>query len=68
LAEGPSPHRKGLASLALLTVWKIWKEQNAIVFRHKLSPSFVILDLIKGKARLWVIAKIKRLDDLIPRE
>jgi hypothetical protein len=26
LAEGPSHHRKGLASLPLLAVWEIWKE------------------------------------------
>jgi hypothetical protein len=58
-----SPHRKGLASLALLTVWEIWKERNARVFRHKSSPSFVILDKIKCEARLWVLAGAKRLGD-----
>jgi hypothetical protein len=36
----------------LLTVWELWKEQNAMVFRQKLSPSFVILDKIKCQARL----------------
>jgi hypothetical protein len=68
MAEGSSPHRKGLASLVLLTVWEIWKERNARVFRHKASPSFVIVDKIKCEARLWVIAGAKRLGDLMPGE
>jgi hypothetical protein len=68
LVEGPSPHRKGLASLTLLVVWEIWQERNARIFRHKLSPSFVIVDKIKCEARLWVYAGGKRLGDLMPGE
>jgi hypothetical protein len=68
VAEGWSPHRKGLASLALLTVWEIWKKQNARVFRHKSSHSFVILDKIKCETRLWVLAGAKRLGDLMLEE
>jgi hypothetical protein len=68
MAEGSSPHRKGLASLVLITVWEIWKECNARVFRHKASPSFVILDKITCEARLWVLAGAKRLGDLMPGE
>jgi hypothetical protein len=68
LAEGPGHHRKGIASLVLLAVWKIWKEQNARVFRNKLSPTFVILDKIKCEARLWVITGAKRLGDLMSGE
>jgi hypothetical protein len=68
MAEGARPQRKGLASLVLLTVWEIWKERNARVFRHKLSPTFVILDKIKCEARLWVLAGAKRLGELIPGE
>jgi hypothetical protein len=66
--DGTSPHRKGLASLALLTVWEIWKERNARVFRHKLSPTFIILGKIKCEARLWVLAGAKRLGDMMPGE
>jgi hypothetical protein len=40
LTEGASPRRKGLTFLTLLTVWEIWKERNARVFRQKLSPTF----------------------------
>jgi hypothetical protein len=57
LAEGPSPHQKGLASLTLLTVWKIWKERNTRIFCHNLSSTFVIVDNIKCEARLWVLAE-----------
>jgi hypothetical protein len=55
MAEGASPHRKGIASLALLTVWEICNERNSRVFHSKLSPTFVIVDRIKCEARLWVI-------------
>jgi hypothetical protein len=68
LAEGTSPHRKGLASLILVVVWEIWKERNARVFRKKMSPSFVILDAIKCEVRLWVLVGAKRLGDLMPGE
>jgi hypothetical protein len=66
--EGTSPHRKGLSSLALLVVWEIWKERNARVFRKKLSSNVVIFELIKAEARLWTLARAKRLGDLMPGE
>jgi hypothetical protein len=68
LGEGSSPHRNGLASLALLTVWEIWKKRNARVFCHKSSPFFVFFDKIKCEARLWVLVGAKRLGDLMPGE
>jgi hypothetical protein len=68
LAEGPTPQRKALASLTLLTVWELWKERNARVFWNKHSPMFVIVDKIKGEARLWVLAGAKRLGYLLPGE
>jgi hypothetical protein len=68
MAEGSSPHRKGLASIALFTVSEIWLERNARVFCHKASPTFVLLDKIKCEARLWVLAGAKGLGTLIPGE
>jgi hypothetical protein len=47
LAEGATPYRKALASLTLLTMWKIWIERNARVFHNMQSSSFVIVDKIK---------------------
>jgi hypothetical protein len=64
-ADGATPHRKALASLTLLTVWKIWSKRNARVFRNKQSPSFVILDKIKVEARLWAIAGAKKLGSIL---
>jgi hypothetical protein len=46
----------------------IWEDRNARVFRHKLLPTFVILDKIKCEARLWVIAGEKGLGELMPGE
>jgi hypothetical protein len=68
LADGITPHQKALASLAMLTVWEIWNERNARVFRNKQSPSFVILDRIKVEARLWVLAGAKKLGSIMPGE
>jgi hypothetical protein len=68
MAEGASPHRKGIASLALLTVWEIWNERNSRVFHSKLSTTFVIVDRIKCEARLWVIAGAKGLGLLMSGE
>jgi hypothetical protein len=68
MAEGPSPHRKGLVSLMLLTIWEIWQERHARVFCQKLSSTFVILDKIKCEATQWVLAGTKRLGNLILRE
>jgi hypothetical protein len=41
---------------------------ETLVFCHKLSHYFIILDKIKYEARLWITAGVKRLDDLMPRE
>jgi hypothetical protein len=68
LASGASPHRKALATLTLLTVWEIWNERNARVFRNKSAPTFVILDKIKCEARLWVLAGAKNLGSIMPGE
>jgi hypothetical protein len=68
LADGITPHRKALATLTMLTVWEIWNERNARVFRNKQSPSFVILDRIKTEARLWVLAGAKKLGSIMPGE
>jgi hypothetical protein len=68
MAEGPSPNRKGLASLTLLTVLEIWQERNARIFNNMLSPTFVIVDKIKCEVRLWVLAGARKLGDLMPGE
>jgi hypothetical protein len=66
LVAGPSPHRKALASLTLHTVWEVWNEQYAWFFHNKQSPTFVIVENIKMKARLWVLAGAK--GSIMPKE
>jgi hypothetical protein len=68
LADGITPHRKALATLTMLTVWEIWNERNARVFRNKQSPSFVIFHRIKTEERLWVLAGAKKLGNIMPGE
>jgi hypothetical protein len=43
---------KGVASLAMLILRKIWKERNDRVFNNKYAPSQVVFDRIKNEARL----------------
>ena len=57
--------RKAIASITLLVSWEIWNERNARVFRNKHVPSFVIFDLIKNEAKLWVTAGTKRSREII---
>jgi hypothetical protein len=68
LTAGPTPQRKALATLMLLTLWELWNERNARVFRNKSSPSFVVLNRIKIEARLWVLVGAKKLCSIMPGE
>jgi hypothetical protein len=68
LTTGPTPQRKDLATLMLLTVWELWNERNARVFHNKSSPSFVVLDRIKKDTRLWVLTGAKKLGSIMPGE
>ena len=63
-----TPNRKAMASITLLTSWVIWNKRNARVFRNMHAPPTVLLEKIKTEARLWVLAGVKRLGDLLPRE
>jgi hypothetical protein len=57
-----------LASLALLVPWEIWNERNGRVFKNKHAPLSVILQKIKGEAKLWILAGDKCMENLMPRE
>jgi hypothetical protein len=53
-------NRKAMSSLTMLITWAIWKKHNARVFNNSfLSP--IILDIIKGEAKLWISAGTKHL-------
>ena len=57
-----------MASLTMLVGWTIWKERNARVFQHKSTPTLVIFSIIKKEARLWVIAAVKQLRNIMRGE
>jgi hypothetical protein len=42
--------RKGLSSLIFLTVWELWDERNARVFKNEASMPSSILSKIKGSS------------------
>ena len=60
--------RKGLAFLILLSVWEVWHERNARVFRNSASIPFVVLSSIKRNAALWGVVGAKHLSSIMPRE
>jgi hypothetical protein len=68
LMDGATPNLKAITSLSFLVSSRIWNERNARVFCNKHAPPFMILEHIKRKARLWVLAGAKHLGDLLPGE
>jgi nuclear pore complex protein Nup210 len=48
--------RKGLASLALLIPWKIWKHRNDCIFNNARPSVADVINRIKDEATLWVRA------------
>ena len=62
------PHRKALASLAMLVSWEIWLERNARVFQNKFTASVMLLQKIKSEVVMWSTAGAKALCILMPRE
>jgi len=57
----PQPMHKGLASIALLTPWMIWKHRNACVFNHARPSVSGLMTKIKEEAALWAQAGAKGL-------
>ena len=57
--------KKGLGSLALLTLWALWQERNNRIFRQAetLISRFIIL--LKEEVRLWAFAGAKHLGSLV---
>jgi hypothetical protein len=43
--------RKAMQSIVMPISWKIWKEHNAHVFQHILSPAPIIIARMKEEAR-----------------
>lgn len=50
--------RKGFDSLFTLTVWCLWLERNARVFRHQASLASVVIHGLWTEMDLWCTAKL----------
>ena len=62
------PHRKALASIAMLVSWEVWLERNARVFQNKSSTPNMLIQKIKDEMVMWGIAGAKSLSSIMPRE
>ena len=52
----PNSRRRGLATIAGLTAWSLWRHRNAIIF-DKVAPSSAAVTIaIKDEARSWAAA------------
>jgi hypothetical protein len=70
-AQSPVPmvaDRMGLTYFLFLTVWELWNERNARVFRNIASTPAVVILIIRGSASLWGISGANYLSALMPRE
>jgi hypothetical protein len=43
-------------TLAILTLWCIWKQRNAVVFREQRRPAQTLFAEIKDTCTLWLLA------------
>jgi hypothetical protein len=63
----PKPLRKGLASIALLTPWLIWKQRNDCVFNRAEPSVHNVVIRIRDEAALWARAGAPGLCVLLPQ-
>lgn len=52
-------HKKGIKSIALLTLWELWQERNRCVFRAKIANEGDVNEAIKRAFTLWRQAGVK---------
>lgn len=64
--HAPTPTRKGLSSLIILTAWWLWKHRNGCIFDGDRPSITLISDTIKDEARLWAKAGATGLQNIIP--
>ena len=65
LFHSAQQQRKGLGSLILLTLRRLWNERNNRIFRHEEVPVTRCIAAIKEDSRLWVFAGAKDLGSLV---
>ena len=64
----PGAPRKAVASMIILTSWKLWNERNSRIFRHSSHLPSLVISEIKEEARTWCTAGAKCLVNFIPGE
>jgi hypothetical protein len=64
--RSPSPARKGLASLIILTAWCLWKHRNACIFDGEQPSIYWLCDIIRDEARMWAKADATGIQNIIP--
>nr|XP_020191500.1 uncharacterized protein LOC109777266 [Aegilops tauschii subsp. strangulata] len=64
--DAPTALRRGLASLIILTAWRIWKARNACVFNGATPSIPLLVHDIKEDARNWAAAGAKGLSNMLP--
>ena len=62
----PTLMRKGLASIALLTPWMIWKQRNECIFEGAQPLVQVLVSKIKEEAEQWARAGAHGLRVILP--
>lgn len=62
----PTSLRRGLASLIILTAWRLWKARNDCVFNGATPSISRLVNDIKVDARSWATAGAKGLSNLLP--
>ena len=65
--DTPKSLRKGLASIALLMPWMIWKHRNECVFDDNLPSIHSLINKVKEEAALWARAGAAGLRAILPR-
>uniref|UniRef100_A0A8I6WPU5 Uncharacterized protein n=1 Tax=Hordeum vulgare subsp. vulgare TaxID=112509 RepID=A0A8I6WPU5_HORVV len=62
----PTMMRKGLASIALLMSWMIWKMRNECIFDGAQPLVHVLVSKIKDEAEQWARAGARGLSVILP--
>ena len=66
ISNTSAPLRHGLASIAVLTVWHLWKHRNGCLFDGDQPAVGRAVHMIQEEARLWARAGAKGMALILP--
>uniref|UniRef100_A0A0A9GPV4 Reverse transcriptase zinc-binding domain-containing protein n=1 Tax=Arundo donax TaxID=35708 RepID=A0A0A9GPV4_ARUDO len=64
----PRNAANGTRSLALLTIWSIWRERNNRIFKSNVRPVHLVVSEIQDEARQWYLAGTKAFAPLVDHQ